>query len=617
MRSRIGQQTSRPAARRYIVPMRRPAWLPLTLILATTLSLTYWLWSRTGEIILDFGNELYTAWQLSQGKVLYRDVACLYGPLSPTLNAAVMRIFGPSLNTILTANLIILILTTLMLHQLLRIMSSALAAATGTIFFLCIFALSAPTRLTNYNFLTPYAHQITHGFLLCLAAIWCIDWFYRTRSSRAAIAGGLLTGLTFLTKPEIFLGCAAAYFLGLFAAIWLTRPKRITAIIVVAVISTALPPLIAFLYFASKMPAHAALDGVLSGWQFVNNPSVLSTPFYKGSFGTDQPITNSLLMLEYAGIYAVAAAALAFLATIAVKLWGRRQSIVFALVLGAVACLSLLQIGNQFASFWADAGRGLPLFAIFAAILTFRHLANARDDQTIARRALLQWTLAILSLSFLAKIFLFARLYQYGFVLAVPCAMLAVIGLIDWLPNWIQKKSASPAIIQMGAIGFFAALIIHNLAVTQRVLSERTLSIPLTFGGTAWTRPTNSASVVIIRWLTRDTRPTDTIAIIPDAAGINYAAGRSSSVPYTEMHPMGLNLYGESNVTFAFNNQPPDYILIMDFSETAFGARTFGRDYGLDLSSWIAHHYRPIAIFSTGDHPIYLWRHLPADPAFK
>ena len=162
--------------------MRRPDWLSITLITATALSLTYWLWSRTGEIILDFGNELYTAWQLSQGKTLYRDVAYLYGPLSPTLNAAVMRFFGPSLATILIANLIILILTTALLYRLLTFMASSLAATTATIFFLCIFALSAPTRLTNYNFLTPYAHQITHGFLLCLAAIWCVDWFYRRRS---------------------------------------------------------------------------------------------------------------------------------------------------------------------------------------------------------------------------------------------------------------------------------------------------------------------------------------------------------------------------------------------------------------------------------------------------
>ncbi len=523
-----------------------------------------------------------------------------------------MRFFGPSLATILFTNLLILLLTTALLYRLLSIMASSFAATTATIFFLCIFALSAPTRLTNYNFLTPYAHQITHGFLLCLAAIWCVDWFFRTGRARAIIAGGLLTGLSFLTKPEIFLGCAAAYYLGLIAAIWLKHPKRIAITIAIALIATILPPLIAFLFYASKMPTQTALNGVMSGWQFATNPNVLSIPFYKGSFGTDEPAANLLRMLECAAIYAAIAGALTLFAFIAANLWGRRQSFAFALVLGAAACLSLLQVGNRFESFWSNAGRGLPLFAIFAVIITARRLKKSRADLANARQALLQWTLAILSITFLAKIVLYARLYQYGFVLAAPCGMLAVIALIDWLPKWIEQKSAPPAIIQFSAIGFFAAFIIQNLAVSQQVLTQRTLPIPLAFGGTAWTRPNNSASIAAIRWLTSATTPNYTVAVIPDAAGINYAAGRASSVPFTEIHPMGLNLYGQSNVTAAFDTHPPDIILIMDFPETAFGARTFGRDYGLQLSSWIAHHYRPIAIFSDGDHPIDVWLHLPA-----
>jgi hypothetical protein len=497
--------------------MRHSRWLPPALIATTLLSLTYWLWSHTGEILLDFGNELYTAWQLSQGKTLYRDIACLYGPLSPTINAAIIRLFGPNLNTLLVTNLFILILTTALLYRLLSIMTTSLAATTATIFFLCMFALSAPTRLTNYNFLTPYAHQITHGFLLCIATLCCIDWYYRRRTLRAVIAGALLTGLAFLTKPEIFLGCSAAYFLGLLAAVYLIRPNRIALIIATAIVAILLPPLAALALYASKMPFHTALSGVLSGWQFVNNSYVLTTPFYKGSFGTDEPATNLLRMLACAAIYTTGATILTLLSFIAAKRFASRQSFIFAAALAtaAVAYFSLLQFGNHFDPFWSDAGRGLPIFALFAVVITCRQLFKARHDFTIARRALLQWTLAILSLAFLAKIFLFARLYQYGFVLSVPCGMLAVIALLDWLPNWIQKKSASPAIIQFGSLGVFAAFILNNLAMTQQVLRERTLPIPLALGGTAWTRPINSAPVSAIHWLTTTTASNSTAAVNP------------------------------------------------------------------------------------------------------
>ena len=128
----------------------------------------------------------------------------------------------------------------------------------------------------------------------------CIDWFYRCRRQRAVIAGGLLTGLAFLTKPEIFLGCAATWFLGLVAANRLTGSKRIAPILATAIAAMLLPPLAAFCFFAFQMPIHTALGGVLSGWQFLNQPYVISTPFYKGSLGADEPLSNCLRMFECA-----------------------------------------------------------------------------------------------------------------------------------------------------------------------------------------------------------------------------------------------------------------------------------------------------------------------------
>jgi len=70
-------------------------WLPAALISAVGVLLCYSIWGKTGDIIGDFGNDRYIVWQVCQGKLLYRDIACVYGPLSPTFNALVMRIAGP------------------------------------------------------------------------------------------------------------------------------------------------------------------------------------------------------------------------------------------------------------------------------------------------------------------------------------------------------------------------------------------------------------------------------------------------------------------------------------------------------------------------------------------
>ena len=58
--------------------------------------LTLWSWRRWPDLLVDFGRELYSPWQLAGGKLLYRDVASLFGPFSQYFNAVGFRLFGVS-----------------------------------------------------------------------------------------------------------------------------------------------------------------------------------------------------------------------------------------------------------------------------------------------------------------------------------------------------------------------------------------------------------------------------------------------------------------------------------------------------------------------------------------
>ena len=134
------------------------------------------------------------------------------------------------------------------------------------------------------------------------------------------------------------------------------------------------------------------------------------------------------------------------------------------------------------------------------------------------------------------------------------------------------------------------------------------MAIPLALGGVAWSRPLDSASIDAIKWLSVTSA---TAAVVPDAAGINFAAGRPSSIPFTEMNPMALQMYGEQNVLNAFDQHPPDYVLVMEIDQSGLGARTFGHDYGLKLWSWIRSHYRYMGQLSGAIRPIELWKFDP------
>src|SRR5262245_50277561 len=84
------------------------AWSGPLALAALFAALAAWSWDRWADPQIDFGGELYVAWRLASGDVLYRDLALRNGPLSHALNAAWFELFGVSVRTLVLCNLAIL-----------------------------------------------------------------------------------------------------------------------------------------------------------------------------------------------------------------------------------------------------------------------------------------------------------------------------------------------------------------------------------------------------------------------------------------------------------------------------------------------------------------------------
>ena len=67
-------------------------WAGVGVILIAGVTMLVISWRKWLDPTVDFGRELYVPWQLSQGQVLYRDIAYFNGPLSPYFNALVFVI---------------------------------------------------------------------------------------------------------------------------------------------------------------------------------------------------------------------------------------------------------------------------------------------------------------------------------------------------------------------------------------------------------------------------------------------------------------------------------------------------------------------------------------------
>ena len=76
---------------------------------AMTAGLLMLTWRCWPDVIIDFGRELYVPWRLSEGDVLYTDIAYFNGPISPYFNAMMFHWFGASLTTLVMTNVVLLL----------------------------------------------------------------------------------------------------------------------------------------------------------------------------------------------------------------------------------------------------------------------------------------------------------------------------------------------------------------------------------------------------------------------------------------------------------------------------------------------------------------------------
>ena len=198
-----------PDSEAFLTSLKGPAFLAslFASLFAILLALS---WRKWPDFLIDFGRELYIPWQLSLGRVLFVDVADLFGPLSQYWNALWFKLFGVSLNTLMVSNLLIVLVLTYLIYDLFFRACDRSTSILVSSTFLILFAFGHITSVGNYNFVCPYSHEATHGIFLSTAMLWSLSRYAeRLRSYWCFLSGGLL-GLVFLTKPEVFLAGVTA-----------------------------------------------------------------------------------------------------------------------------------------------------------------------------------------------------------------------------------------------------------------------------------------------------------------------------------------------------------------------------------------------------------------------
>lgn len=565
--------------------------------------MAWWTWGTWPDAFVDFGREMYNAWRISQGDVLYKDLAYFNGPLSPHFNGLVFSIFGPSLRTIFIANLTLLALFLILLRNMLVKLSDRFTAWVGIIVTLTIFSFGQYVANGNYNFIAPYSHEATHGLMLGLAALMCLWKWQETSLSKWLIFAGLFAGGAFMTKPETALATLVSGLI-VIAGAYITQKNysKITQTTGLFIGVSILPIIAASILLTPAMPFNNTVINILSPWQ-IHYIKDIGSFTAAGITGTDNPLGNIKTILAYSFWWIIIFIPAGLLALLEPKYSPDKKVTSFIkkyspLIIGILYLIILLIIRSKIPWFyWFYAPKPLPLFTL--AVLTWSIINIFRNIDS--QRALKIASFSVFALIMLAKIIFKTRLYHYGFVLALPATLLLISALVGWMPSFLNKRNLNGNIFRAASLALLAVVCFIYMEKTNDLISYKPGTI--VSGPNAYlTDIRGKFMAMAYNEITLNTDPNSTLAVLPEGAMLNFLTYRRNPTPYSNFMPPLLKIWGEDKIILSFEKNPPDYIALFHKDMTDIGYPFFGSDYGVDLMSWIRKHYASIAIY--GDKPL-------------
>lgn len=586
----------------------RHRWLGPALVAVVFVAMTMWSWGKWLDPLIDFGRELYVPWQLTEGRVLYRDLAYFNGPLSPYWNAALFSVFGVGLSTLVWANLAILSGVTFLLYRWIVAIGGRTAATFGCVVFLTHCCFGQKIWVANFNWICPYSHEMTHGFALALVALTAsAKWADNGQRLWLAVTG-LCLGLCFLTKPEILLAAGLAIGCGL-GATWLrTRPplRSLGRDVGTLAATAALPGVIAFALLATTLPIADAFDGTLGGWLHLGNAQLTGLRYYKEGLGTDDIAGSLGKIAGFGGAYAVVFGGTAALL---LALRSRTRAAAWLATLPAAAALgwATYKVFVTVALEYADSSTGYqnayrPMIVVVAAVALIASVAWLRQPNAAPSKRL-TLVFAVFAASLLAKMLLHVRVHHYGFTLTVPGLLLATSGLVHWIPAMLARARACAAPFQAVAIAALALSVAFQLRTDHYFYEPKDQVIAS--GRDRFYGNRAGRGQMVGDYLLEIGRQTagQPFLVLPEGVTLNYLLRRPSPTKHFNFMPPEFAMFGEEPMLADLRASPPPFIVVVHRSTKEYGLPLFGRNYAQKIWGWVYDNYR--VAYRVGPEPLH------------
>lgn len=556
-------------------------------------------WKHFGDIQVDFGQELATAWQIVSGKHLYTDIAYFKGPLSPHWNALMFLLFGTSIQTLTVVNALLALFAAYGIVALSRRVVSPEAGVLLACTFLIYAAFSINGHLLNiYNFITPFVHELTHGWILSLFLILSLErWVERPSIHRALIIGILFGGIL-LTRVEIAVAAIGALATWIFCV---ACTKRRTVILLhgVVMLSAAMTIIVAAVILLHPfMPSwsDAWRATFASVWALMGT-SVASTPFFQMVSGWNAPVENILLQVSFLCIFL--GTLLPFI--LAAYSWERSDAVLSSITLSAGIAMVLHLIYSRILLLIMSGFLTLVIIGILA--VTCRQWLKKRD----AAPCRIVLVTSVFSFLMLGKILLAPSVLFYGFSHGIG-AFLIILGVVlHSVPHIAQKALKLHGVHALRASVFIFVLLILGAKFANDQIEVQRLSLPIGTGRDQiylLDHPNTHSWNAFLSLAPKLIPPGSTMTVIPEGIGLNYLLRIEPAVPVMNFMYTEYAIFGRERILQDFLDRTPEYIVVTQKETSDFGYPFFGKDdaYGKEVMDWLHQHYVHVVTF--GDEPL-------------
>lgn len=583
-----------------------PRWarilMPLGILIAGGLMIAYG-WDRGADVLIDFGRELYVPWRLLEGDLLHKEIAWFNGPLSPWVNAAWMRIFGVTFDSLQAANVVVIAVSTVLLMHLIRRIADRFTCWVGALVFLLVFAVGQQESVGNFLFLSPYSHGITHGFVCGLVSLAALGRAARDGSLGWTALAGFASGCAFLTKAEMSLAVVGASAVSVAAmcvsAIGRERRSQITAAFLVGMV---VPLALAYLRFVAEIGIDKAPLALLGTWPYALDDRASDLKFYKMMRGSDDPALHlrrmalvATLTIVFVGALYAATAQLVRRSELA-----RRCGQPAGFALGLITfCAVVMTCEIK----WLIVS--LPVALLVLGLMALKKFWSGREELDGERRIRLLGFVTFAGL-LLPKVLLLPLARQYGFVLSVPGTMVFVAVLVRWLPDRLSEGRHETekvrAALRMAGAGVAVGFALMNLNATRgRFATKRA---PVGEGadriiGTGW--QTNVMNSLIVD-LEGRVGPDETVLVLPEGIIVNYQIRRATPSRVVNFMPPELVFFRPDEIVESLRDHPPAAVALIHRPTDIYGYPFFGEGYGEDVLGWVQDNYERVVLF--GDEPL-------------